>query len=501
MGCEGGSGDMTMKADGRNDAEQELYRALPSVSEVLLREPAQSLLLKYPHKTVVDCIRVALDELRREIASGMSTHEAIASGVEALPQKIETILRRQQRPSLQRVINATGVLLHTNLGRAPLSRKAIEHIGNVAREYSNLEFDLNLGERGKRDMHVERLLLLIVAESAGIAAPQETHRAVVVNNCAAATFLALHALAKGKEVLVSRGELVEIGGGFRVPEILAESGAVLCEVGTTNRTRVADYEAALSSETAMILRVHQSNFSMEGFVHRPMLSDLVALGRRAQVPVFEDQGTGLLHPLAPYGIAGEPTLIECVAAGCDLVAASGDKLLGGPQCGLLIGRKDLIERIRANPLFRALRVDKLTYAALEATLLQYQAGTLDEIPLFRMLAAPSEQIRERCARLAAPLANSALTAEVVALEGMLGGGTSPRTRVKSFGLSLHHTALSAADMLRALRGQNPPVIGRIEGDRVLLDLRTVDPASDGELAQALDKVTKFDSLADETAGE
>jgi L-seryl-tRNA(Ser) seleniumtransferase len=501
MDCDGGSGEMALKTDTRICSVQELYRALPSVNEVLLCESVQSLLLQYPRNKVVDCIRGALDELRREIAGGLNTNETLAVRVEALPQLVETNLRCESKPSLRRVINATGVLLHTNLGRAPLSRKAIEQIEEIAREYSNLELDLELGERGKRDVHVERLLLSIVGEAAGVANPEKTHRAVVVNNCAAATFLALHALARGKEVLVSRGELVEIGGGFRIPEILAESGAVLREVGTTNRTRAADYEAALSSETAMILRVHQSNFSMEGFVERSKLRDLVTLGKRANIPVLEDHGTGLLHPLVPYGISGEPTLMESLAAGCDLVMASGDKLLGGPQCGLLIGRKDLIERIRANPLFRALRVDKLTYAALEATLLQYRAGSLEEVPLFRMLAAPREQIRERCARVAARLADSALAAEVVAVEGMLGGGASPGTRLKSFALALRFAALSTVQVLRALREHDPPVIGRIEGDRVLLDLRTVNPASDDELAMALDVLKKLNVLADGAAGE
>lgn len=474
---------MTLKADRTECFEHELYRALPSVNEVLLRKPGQELLQTHSRHAVVEAIRSALDGVRREIASGMRESAVLSARIDALPQAIEEILRRGNQYSLRKVINATGVLLHTNLGRAPISVHAMEHVTEVACGYSNLELDLDGGERGKRDVHVESLLLSLVAEPAGISV--ETHRAIVVNNCAAATYLALHALARGREVVVSRGELVEIGGGFRIPEILEASGALLREVGTTNRTRAADYEAALTPETAMILRVHQSNFSMEGFVERPPLRELVALGARTGIPVFEDQGTGLLHPLTEYGIAGEPTMVESVAAGCDLIAASGDKMLGGPQCGILIGRKNLVDRIRANPLFRTARVDKLTYAALEATLFEYRSESFEEIPVIRMLATSAEEIRSRCARVAAGLADSAFATDVVETEGKLGGGTSPRARVKSYAIALHHVAHSPEQILRALRRLDPPVIGRIDADRVLLDLRTVDPEDDDHLMQAL----------------
>lgn len=474
---------MAVKADRMEASAQELYRALPSVNEVLLREAVQALLLDYSRNEVVDAIRKALEGLRGEIASGLGAPTDLSSRIDALPESIEEILRRGHRYSLRKVINATGVLLHTNLGRAPLSRKAMEHVAEVACGYSNLELDLDRGERGKRDVHTEPLLLALVAEAAGFTA--ETHRAIVVNNCAAATHLTLDALARGREVLVSRGELVEIGGGFRIPEILEASGAVIREVGTTNRTRVADYQAALSANTAMILRVHQSNFSMDGFVERPSLREIVALGAKNNIPVFEDQGTGLLRSLADYGYPGEPTMVESLAAGCDVVAASGDKLLGGPQCGILIGRKPVIDRIRAHPLFRTARVDKLTYAALEATLLQYRSCSFREIPLFRMLAADTEEIASRCARVAAALADSSLAAEVVEVEGMLGGGTSPKVRLKSFAVALNHASHSPEEILRALRLLEPPVIGRIDADRVLLDLRTVDPECDHDLMQSL----------------
>ena len=329
---------MTAKADQKISSLEDLYRELPSVSDLLLTEAVLLLLNSHPRNRVVRACRVALENIRKEIAGG--AREIVSERIRTLSQSIETELSQGPRYSLRPVINATGVLLHTNLGRAPLSRKALEHVVEVAREYSNLELDLEHGQRGKRDVHLETLLLSLLQTTADRGDTGETNRAIIVNNCAAATFLALHALAKGKEVLVSRGELVEIGGGFRIPEILQESGALLKEVGTTNRTRIADYERAVSPNAALLLRVHQSNFSMEGFVERPSLEELVALGRRMNLPVFEDQGTGLVESLEPYGICGEPTLADSIGAGCDLVAASGDKLFGGPQCGILVGQKE-----------------------------------------------------------------------------------------------------------------------------------------------------------------
>lgn len=480
---------MTIEGDRMDGSRNQLYRGLPSVNEVLQSERVELLLRLHPRSAVVEAVRTALDGVRQEIASGRIAQGEIPERMEALPMEIEEILQQNQRPSLRSVINATGVLLHTNLGRAPLSPKAGERVEKIACGYSNLELNLESGERGKRDEHVEGLLLALVAEPTGL---RETHRAIVVNNCAAATYLALRALAAGREVLVSRGELVEIGGGFRIPEILEESGAVLREVGTTNRTRAADYEAALSPATAMILRVHQSNFSMEGFVERPALGELVNLGRRANIPVFEDHGTGLIQPLEGYGIVGEMTMSQSLAAGCDLVAASGDKLLGGPQCGILAGSRKLVDRIRAHPLFRALRVDKMTYAALEATLLEYRSGRAANIPLFRMLAAGAEEIASRCRRVAESLADCGLLAEVVETESKLGGGTSPRTRVRSYAVALHHPGHGADEVLRGLRRLDPPVIGRIDEDRVLLDLRTVDPDCDAELMAALRSLSPGD---------
>ena len=352
-----------------------------------------ALLETHSRDPVISAAHTVLARLKQEIAEGHHSQASMESELALLHVTVAAEIAQGARYSLRRVLNATGVVLHTNLGRAPLSAAALAHIAETAGGYTNLELDLESGERSRRDVHAEELLLRVVmAQGAG---------ALVVNNCAAATFLALNTLAEGGEVIVSRGELVEIGGGFRIPEILAKSGALLREVGTTNRTRLADYERAISPATRLILRVHPSNFSMEGFVERPALRDLVSLSKRVNVPVFHDQGTGLMASLGPLGIGSEPTVIDSFHAGSDLIAASGDKLLGGPQCGLLIGRAELVQRIRKNPLYRTYRVDKLTYAALEATLMDY-AGQKDlSIPVRRMLNTGAEEIFARCEWIAA----------------------------------------------------------------------------------------------------
>ena len=306
---------------------------------------------------------------------------------------------------------------------------------------------------------------------------------MVVNNCAAATFLALNSLAEGVEVIVSRGELVEIGGGFRIPEILAKSGARMREVGTTNRTRLSDYENAISADTGLILRVHQSNFSIEGFTERATLQDLVALGKRKNIPVFNDQGTGLVSSLEDLGAGAEPTLLDSFRLGVDLVAASGDKLLGGPQCGLLVGRVDLIDRIRKNPLLRAFRVDKLTYAALEATLMDHLSEK--PIPIVSMLHAPALEILRRCEWVAGQVCSRDLLAEAVPVLSLIGGGTAPAARLQSSAVSLRHATLQPQALLQALRRLDPPVIGRVSEEVVLLDLRTVEPEFDAKLVSLL----------------
>jgi L-seryl-tRNA(Ser) seleniumtransferase len=466
--------------------QENLYRHVPSLNDLLLGPKFQGLLGTHEHGVVVQATRDELMVLKEQIASGQLSQHNLATHLDLLPDRVSERLESRFRYSLRRVINATGVLLHTNLGRAPLSRSAIDHLADVAAGYSNLELDLETGERSRRDVHAEQLVLELLKMRAGAAGQEEEPKAVVVvNNCAAATFLALDAIAKDREVIVSRGELVEIGGGFRIPEILAKSGARLREVGTTNRTRTADYESAISPATGLILRVHQSNFSMEGFTERPSLADLVSLGRHACVPVFEDQGTGLVTSLAPQGFPAEETLLEGYRQGVDLIAASGDKLLGGPQCGLLIGRTDLIERIHANPLLRAFRVDKLTYAALEATLMGYLSNRERSIPVIRMLNIPTAEILERTRRLADRVRSAELSADVVPAVSIIGGGTTPSAKLQSYAVALRHSTSPCQDLLCTLRHLRVPVIGRICADQVWLDLRTVEPELDETLAALL----------------
>ncbi len=469
---------------------QSLYSLLPSLNELLLTPHFTAILQLESHSTVVRSTRAVLFSIRQEIAEGRHTPASLNSRLAGLHLAVANEINQNKRYSLRRVINATGVILHTNLGRAPLSASALTHIVEIAAGYSNLEFDLESGERSRRDVHAEELLLRLLNIRAGIIDEDSVQRAaVVVNNCAAATFLALNSLAEGAEVIVSRGELVEIGGGFRIPEILAKSGAHLREVGTTNRTKLADYENAITPNTGLILRVHQSNFSMEGFTERPTLQYLVSLGRRRNIPVFDDQGTGLLFSLEDLGIRAEPTLLDSFRLGADLIAASGDKLLGGPQCGLLVGRDELIDRIRKNPLLRTFRVDKLTYAVLEATLMDYLSEKADSVPVVNMLRLSPLEILRRCEWVANQVRSSNLFAEAVPVLSLIGGGTAPAARLQSSAVSLRHATLQPQALLQALRQLDPPVIGRVSDDTVLLDLRTVEPEFDAILVSLLHRVT------------
>jgi L-seryl-tRNA(Ser) seleniumtransferase len=470
-----------------DQSESNLYRLIPSLHELLLTPGFAALLAIHSRDSVISAAHAVLAHLKQEITEGHHSQPSLESELALLHHTVGGQIAQSARYSLRRVINATGVVLHTNLGRAPLSASALAHIADTASGYSNLELDLESGERSRRDVHAEELLLrVLTAQGAG---------ALVVNNCAAATFLALKTLAEGGEVIVSRGELVEIGGGFRIPEILAKSGAILREVGTTNRTRLADYENAISLATRLILRVHQSNFSMEGFVERPALRDLVALGKRANVPVFHDQGTGLIASLEPLGIGSEPTLPDSLQVGPDLIAASGDKLLGGPQCGLLIGRAELVQRIRKNPLYRTYRVDKLIYAALEATLMDYAAQKDLRIPVQRMLNIAAEEIFARCEWISRQVDSAELAAQAVPVESLIGGGTAPTARLQSAAVSLHHALLQPQALLLALRRLEPPVVGRIHEDQVLLDLRTVEPEFDPTLVALLQQIASGSEAA------
>lgn len=460
-------------------SQQELYRQLPQLGELLESRPFEPLLRIHPRERVIEAARAAILRLRQQIATGEHTPDTLSLDLNALPACIEDALQAGSTPSLRAVINATGVILHTNLGRAPLSQAALDHVVEIASGYCNLELDLESGERGRRDAHIEALLLRLLN------CDNTTRAAIIVNNCAAATFLALNSLAEGGEVIVSRGELVEIGGGFRIPDILRKSGAVLREIGTTNRTRIGDYEAAITPETRLILRVHQSNFKIEGFTKRPGLRELLDLGCKHSIPVFEDQGTGCVVALEDYGIAGESSLRESFQSGVDLVTASGDKLLGGPQCGILAGCPDLIEKIRANPLLRTFRTDKMTYAALQATLLAYLSGHADEIPTLRMMRWKSKDIQQRCEDVAVAINTNSLAAEVIATRSLIGGGTTPGASLPSFAVALRHSSLTVESLAAMLRHLDPPILARIHEDRVLLDLRTVPPEMDTVLVSCI----------------
>jgi L-seryl-tRNA(Ser) seleniumtransferase len=459
-----------------------LFRKLPSVDDVL-RLPGMAELAAREAASasaIAEAARRVLDRLRGEIAAGRWNAAEVDLAVTGIADAVSRELRQSFTPSLKPVINATGVILHTNLGRAPLSEGAIKHIGEVARGYSNLEFDIQTGERGKRDVHVQALFArLLNLES------QFDVQTVVVNNCAAAVMLALNSLAEGGEVIVSRGELVEIGGSFRVPEVMAKSQAVLREVGTTNRTRIADYENAINEKTQLLLRVHRSNFAIVGFTEQPSIAELVALGRKHNIPVLEDLGNGALIDLRSLGV-NESGVAESIRAGVDVITYSGDKLLGGPQAGMLSGRTDLIAKIRSNPMFRALRVDKLTYAALEATLMDYLRGNHDAIPVVRMIRMSAEEIRARAESLSKVVGNPPkLLAGVVAGESIIGGGTAPTAVLPTFLISLASEKFSADELLAQLRANRVPIVARVEEGFVLLDLRTVFPEQDRIIAEAL----------------
>ena len=467
-------------------SKSDLYRLLPSVDELLKSSDLADLLSREGQPVVTESVRAILASLRDEISSGtLATPQAVQLAIEHLPQAIEQHLSRAMEFSLKPVINATGVILHTNLGRVPLAESAIKRIAEVVGGYSNLEFDIAAGERGKRDVHVERLFSRLLNQEGvnGI-------RTVVVNNCAAAVMLALNTLAEGGEVIVSRGELVEIGGSFRVPDVMAKSGAVLREVGTTNRTRLADYENAITEKTRLLLRVHRSNFAIIGFTEQPSLEELAALGRRHNIPVMEDLGGGAMIALRSLGV-NESGVRDSLRAGADLITYSGDKMLGGPQAGLLSGREDLIKRVRSNPLFRALRVDKLTYAALEGTLMEYIRQNHDAIPFARMMRLPAQEIQVRAEALRAKLADAAhLKTDIISGESLVGGGSAPTSSLPTFLLAVTAESLSADELAARLRRNDPPIVARVDEGRVLLDLRTVlSPAEESHIVRALMGVT------------
>jgi L-seryl-tRNA(Ser) seleniumtransferase len=462
-------------------SKQELYRKLPSVDELVRSPGLASLIANDGSVAVTDAARLVLAKLRREVASGNLDAAGVELAVSGIPEAIQRQLRQSLSYSLCPVINATGVILHTNLGRAPLAATAIEHIREMAASYSNLEFDLDAGERGKRDIHLKRLFGKLLAEDAQSVAMST----IVVNNNAAAVLLALNTFAEGGEVIVSRGELVEIGGSFRIPDVMSKSQAVLREVGTTNRTRIGDYEKAINDKTRLILRVHRSNFEITGFTEQPSLAELVSLAREHNLPLMEDLGSGSLFDLSLIGISDEPEVLDSLRAGVDVVSYSGDKLLGGPQAGILSGRNDLITRMRSNSLFRALRVDKLTYAALEATLLAYVKHDYDSLPALRMMRLTKQEIHERAEVLAGEIQSDEVSVEIVDGESVIGGGAAPTAVLPTWLVAVAVKKLSADELIVRLRACDPPILARVDAGRVLLDLRTVFPGQEKYLQAAL----------------
>jgi L-seryl-tRNA(Ser) seleniumtransferase len=444
------------------------FRQLPSVDRLLGDERVRGLAQTYAPQVVVDLARAVLDEARAAIAAGHSAPE-FDETVFTLVERLASLTA----PSLRRVVNATGVIIHTNLGRAPLSTEAVAAMAAVSGGYSDLEFDLPDGGRSNRHVHVEPLLCELTGAEAAMA----------VNNNAAALLLALSALASGREVIISRGQLIEIGGGFRIPEIMAESGARLVEVGTTNRTYLADYENALSDKTAALLRVHTSNFRMVGFTESPPLADLIRLAHDRNVLLLDDPGSGCLLDTTRFGLGKEPTLQESLAAGADLVFSSGDKLLGGPQAGIVVGRRHLIETLKRHPIARASRLDKGAIAALATTLGHYVKNeALEKVPVWRMIAMPVAQTEARAGEWAMAIGEGA---RVIEGRSMVGGGSLPEESLPTKLLAISGGRSHVTSLARRLRLGEPPVIARVERDALLLDPRTVEPADDVTLVAAL----------------
>lgn len=468
---------------GKSEARESALRSLPSVDQLLQRVQGDAALKGIPRARIVQAVREVLQSERGRLLNGLKRAGVVApSDPDALARRVVGELSRSGVFSFIPLINATGVVLHTNLGRALLSPLALERLRRVGAAYSNLEMDLRLKERGSRYAHVDGLLRRLTGAETSL----------VVNNNAAAVLLALDSLARGKEVVVSRGELIEIGGEFRIPDIMRRSGAVLREVGTTNRTHFRDYAEAIGPETALLLKVHTSNYRVLGFTAQVPTRELVELGHSRGIPVMEDLGSGCFVDLRPYGFPYEPTVQEAVAAGLDLVSFSGDKLLGGPQAGIIVGKADLVERLRTNPLNRALRIDKLTLAGLEATLYAYEAGNaLETVPTLRMLTEPLAAVRRRARRLLrrlSPPVVAALGATLVEGQAQVGGGSLPLVELPTVALALGTVARRAEELDEALRNGEPPVIGRIAEDRLLLDCRTILNADVPILADALSRL-------------
>jgi L-seryl-tRNA(Ser) seleniumtransferase len=454
-------------------------RAIPSVDQLLRTEAVAQLRSSVGMPRLTTIAREVTEELRREIQLEGFPEKTRDALLNEAVRRIDSRCRCEALSVLRRVINATGVILHTNLGRAPLSETARQSIAKEAAGYCTLEYDPTTGSRGKRGGHAEELLTQLTGAEA----------ALVVNNCASAALLILTVLARDGETIVSRGELVEIGGDFRVPDVMSNSGTSMVEVGSTNRTRLDDYRLAMNDNTRLIMRVHPSNYRIIGFTDSPELSQLASLAHESGLPLYEDAGSGVLNDLSRYGLSDEPIISESIAAGADVVSFSGDKLLGATQAGLIVGRREIIDRFRRHSLYRALRVDKLCLAALEVTLHAHRRGAIEEIPALRMLALTKDAIEERAKNFIAKLArgseSNALTATIVAGQSAVGGGSGPNVHPPTALIALKHEHLNAREIEKELRLFLPSVIARIADDQVLLDLRTVDGSEEPELLAAL----------------
>lgn len=448
--------------------KRQILSSIPSVDELMRDKELQGLSRIYPRTVVVDCIREYLQEYRKLVMAMENEEEPAAADASMIVGGIAAKVHEKMRSSLINVVNATGVVLHTNLGRAPLSSRLKDGIWDIASGYSNLEMDLESGERGSRYSHVEELLCRLTGAEA----------AMVVNNNAAAVMLVLSTLAKGRQVVVSRGQLVEIGGSFRVPEVMEQSGAELVEVGTTNKTHLSDYERAVGESTAALMKVHTSNYRILGFTSEVESEDMVALGRRLGLPVIEDLGSGMLMELTEYGLPYEPTVQQAVKAGMDVVTFSGDKMLGGPQAGIIVGSRDYVDRMKRNPLTRAVRIDKLTLAALEGTLRLYldKELALKEIPVLKMLTCDIGELVRRAKRLSARMGKALGERAVITIEdefSEVGGGSMPLHKMPTKAVVLELKDASLAELEKKLRAYKIPVVARISRDRLMLDVRTI----------------------------
>ncbi len=436
------------------------------MTRILEKESIQHLITLHSRQLVLLAIQEYLDALRADIRQGTLSEQEVTQRLCRIESDLHSNLRKRLSPSLHKVVNASGVIVHTNIGRAPLAESAARAVQEIATGYSNLEYDLEAGKRGHRDLHFEkRMTRLLQAEAA-----------TVCNNNAAAVLLILNTLALGKEVLVSRGELVEIGGSFRIPAIMERSGAILHEVGTTNKTKTSDYREAIHEDTALILRVHPSNYRILGFTHRPLLQELVVLARDTGVPLVEDLGSGLLFSSSLPWLEREPTAESSLAEGVDLICFSGDKLLGGPQAGIIVGRKQWVDLIRLNPLMRACRADKMTCSALEWTLVEYEKGSQQSaIPVQRMLAAEAQEIRQRAEKLGGLLDKDVFHVEIKEGYSLIGGGSAPQEQIPTYLVAITSERYSVNELERHLRNFSVPIVARIEEDQLILDLRTVFP--------------------------